>query len=167
MSSSGREVRRVVAPAVLGLAFICAPAWSADFSGQYLCIDEFGGGGYYEAGRWNGVKFNPSGKFVFSLEKINERPSYDGSETMLEVYSAKLSDFGSTGEPDLCIGSGVAGTVELSKWSPIVKCEGIITMYWFNPERLRYLSAYPRGWITGDDNNSNTPSMMGGSCARL
>jgi hypothetical protein len=167
--SSDRQKALCGVVVLLASALLTTAVNAVDFGGKFLCVDEFGGGGYFASGKWSGVHFNPSGRFVFSLRKVSERPAYEGAKegSMLHVYTATVAEFGSTGDPDLCRGDATLGAIEIFEWEPIVRCEAVISVYWFNPERLRYLTAYPRGWITGEDNNDNTPSMMGGSCVRI
>lgn len=137
-----------------------------DYSGSYICIDEFGGGLRYDetAKRWQSAKFNPTGRFVLSLTMTNSRPAWEGSDLMEGVYDATVSEFGRT-EPDVCYGGGEGGKVEM--WGPTLRCTAALESIVINLETMRFLSAYQVGFVEGEDNNNNTPWMMGGTCAKI
>jgi len=146
--------------------FTLAPAWAnEDYSGSYLCIQQSGGGlYYYGANGWGGTTFKPEGKFVIRLYDKTEKPAYDGAKWNNSFYNVEVSEFGA--KPGTCFGNADFGTVEFFGDTSRLECESS-SVFWVDFNTMRFLEAYPYGFIDGKDNNDNTPSMMGGTCAKI
>jgi hypothetical protein len=138
---------------------------AVDYSGGYLCLQEFGGGIRFDepTGRWESTTFRPSGRFVLTLKKLRDQKVYEWSEMLAGVYEVRVADFGDS-DPPICY--GYSGSEEVVISDTIMVCT-YFTEYRVNMDGLRFLEIYKAGFIDGADNGNNTPSMMGGTCARI
>lgn len=151
---------------VIAAVTVTAPAaFGSDYSGAYLCVQEFGGGIHYDeqAKRWESTTFRPDGKFVIHLRKSGEIPAFEGSDVKEDIYNVTISEFGDANAQP-CYGNASGGQVQA--WGALLICRSL-TEYRVNFENLRFLEAYPIGYLSGIENNDNTPSMMGGTCAKV
>ncbi len=165
MPSGGWKIRRGLIAAAFGL--LAPPAFAGpDYSGSYLCIQEAGGGLYYfgEERGWGGTVFNPKGKFVIKLTKQGEEPAFKDSKLNIATYFVVMNDFGS--KEQTCFGLAGDGTVKLWDNDAVIHCE-TTTSVWFSLDTMRFLTAYPYGYLDDTKNNDNTPAMMGGTCAKI
>lgn len=165
MPSGGWEVRRGLAAAL----FVLLPlaAHGEDWSGSYLCLPEFGGGVAYDeaAQKWEGTVFRPNGRFVMKATYAREEPWSEGSDLMVQYYSVSISEFGEGAKPIACTeADGLSIPASLGGF---FGCNASLTDYRINLATMRYLAIYPVGYVSGQDNNDNTPSIMGGTCARI
>lgn len=49
----------------------------------------------------------------------------------------------------------------------MLNCNAGLSDYRVNLSNMRYTVAYHIGYVDGRDNTENTPSIMGGTCARI
>lgn len=146
-------------------------AQSDTYSGAYLCIQEFGGGISWDEGtkKWGGTRFNATGKVVLKLDPVSTRIVKNFLDEDIQVTDYQVTvtamgeDFASPCSPRQGDYTGPV-TVGDRGW---VGCTASFTDYSFNLSNLRYLEAYMVGYISGVDNNENTPAMMGGTCAKI
>jgi hypothetical protein len=136
------------------------------FSGTYVCLDEFGGGIAYDqrTQRWLGTTFSPSRRFVLKLNFAPERRP-DKLPEGIEVYTGVISIVGDEGSNHECSWGGSRTLAVFSDGDLL--CYAALSTYRFNLKTLRFTTAYQRGYVDGEDDNQDTPRMMGGSCAKI
>lgn len=125
--------------ATLGL--IPIPALAQD---SYLCVSEAIGGIAYDSStrKWEGTKFKNKNEKIILVKKNG-------------VW--KLKDFGSTFEND-CGKMNEFGTF---------RCDILFGEFLFNSKTKRFLKSYLVGYVSGEDNNNDTPAVMAGTCSPL
>ena len=122
------------------------PAAAAD---QYLCITDKATGFYFEDGEWNTANFKTGRKFL--IRKPNKEE--------LEVTIANIGrDF---------VVSEFGDKSTLLWCDEDFYCVGHVDDFLFDKKTLRFLYIYKGGYVSGIDNNDNTPAMQIGTCSPL
>lgn len=115
--------------------------------------------------RWHATIFEPVGRIVLNLKKLNEYEPLESGEIVVGVYEAWIGRFGDSSR-STCYGYGLAGGVEV--WGSTLSCAAGPTRYTVNLEAMRFLESFQVGFVDGiDEEDSNTPYMMGGTCAKI
>lgn len=162
MPSGSWKVRRGLAVVVSML--LSSPAVADDLSGSYLCVQEVGGGLRFDetTRKWTSANFRAEDKLVFTLKFLGSgEDKYIGSYA---DYTITISILGGSSEPETCLGRNPDYSVRT--WGRYFACSSI-TQYQVNLEDMRYLETYAVGYVDGKDNNENTPSIFGGTCAKI
>lgn len=155
--------------AAVGIACISLPAVAAtDYSGEYLCQDQFAAGMAFSGvtNKWQSTVFAPPGlKFMLRLYGSPLPPNSMGDTFYLEEI---LSPDGR--QPRTCTGTADRGAVEVFPGvaQQVVMCTDYIATYWLNLDVLRFAEVIPFGYLNGDDHvGGNFPTMLNGTCQKL
>lgn len=144
---------------------------SDTFGGAYLCMQDFGGGLAWSdtTKKWSGTVFNATGKFVLRLSEPSSRmeKNYAGVEEQVTDYKVTVTGMGETYAAPCSPVKGQFGAA--NKVGPMgwIYCSASLTDYSINLASMRFLESYMVGFVGGADNNENTPSMFGGTCAKI
>lgn len=127
--------------ALAALGYIPSVTMAQD---SYLCVSEAMGGIAYDSStrKWEGAKFTNSNEKIILVKKNG-------------VW--KLRNFGSTFENE-CGKMNEFGTF---------RCNILFGEFLFNSKTKRFLKSYVVGYVSGEDNNDNTPAVMAGVCSPL
>jgi hypothetical protein len=133
--------------------------------GAYYCTVKFAGGIAYNDAlkEWEGSTFKPSGNFVVKLSFHQPTNVPVGSR---DEYDVTITEEGSQDTTD-CIGlNGKRPALTLSGW---LSCDSLygINEYKFNFNNQRFIKIYTSGYISGRDNNDDTPAVSGGLCTKI
>ena len=136
---------------------------------SYFCVAEFAGGLIYDEGmkKWKSGALRIEEKFVLRLKHLRTRvqKSYTGEDEPVHDYDVTVTPAGSNA-PFPCVSYGqrhVAVRLLSSVW-----CDGLdLQVYKFNLITNRFLSSYLVGYVDGDHNKQNTPSVTGGTCTKI
>ncbi|MCA1514559.1 hypothetical protein [Bradyrhizobium sp. NBAIM01] len=157
------------------LAALCVFAGPASAiapkNATYYCTNEAAGGVSYEErqSRWAGTVFRPSKPFVLKLNYLgsSREKMYEWADPSdVARFNVTVTAAGSNKDipcydlrdplkPILVWGNG---------W---VRCESSLSEIRFNTENNRFMRAYLVGYVDGEDNNENTPSISIGVCTKL
>jgi hypothetical protein len=113
--------------------------------------------------QWEGTIFNPSENFVVKLSFRQATKSPLGRDR--DEYDVTITNEGSS-YAGRC--EGPDHKPPFTDEFPFMKCSrSIITEYAFNFDNHRFISVYVGGYITGADNNNDTPAISGGLCTKI
>ena len=119
---------------------------------RWICVADSVTGFSYQNGKWASANFNVEGKrYIISKEQFGV------NENDLRYHRTKI---------------GEADVISCKKNSPdeygfiVCSYHGILD-FRININHLRYISIYSLGYIDGQDNNLNTPSIEIGTCSPL
>lgn len=121
------------------------------YSEQFLCSpDAVGGVAFHEPfGQWVGTKFKAGPDFI-----ISQPPSDHIANGQVEFIVTELG----TDASHIWCETGFSDEGELL-------CEDAFYTLQFNKETLRFSEIYKIGFVSGENNNDNTPSISIGKCA--
>ena len=157
---------------LLLLSGAAAQAQSSDDS-SYFCEPQFAGGLAYNEQRkvWESAKFIPGNKFVLKLKFVakNMEKNVEGRELSVARYIVSITFAGENGGRSCLDWSDpAAGGWNIALLDGYIACDGPrLTRYKFNLQSNRFLTSYLQGYISGKDNNNDTPSVAGGLCTRI
>ncbi|MCX5514731.1 hypothetical protein C3941_15740 [Kaistia algarum] len=147
---------------------------SGKFAGKYFCIASAAGGVIYSdvEKEWRATSFRvDENKFVINIKKERVVKAGDGflsGDAM--SYAVTISDF-VINTPQYCTtrSNYVDGSVmSLSMWKGgAFRCSAALKDYTINLATGRYLAAYLVGYVSGVDNNEDTPSLTIGRCTKI
>jgi hypothetical protein len=161
---------------LLAVFSLCLTATSepvlAEESGalSYFCNVEASGGVSYNANtqRWVGTTFRPEGKFVLRLHFLKERVIKNEivKDETVKDYTATLTNAGSKYARPCAKSGAVDPTVTVFERGQLYCTDGT-TDYSFSIQTNRFLASYLVGFVGGEDNNDNTPSISAGTCTKI
>ena len=133
------------------------------WGGSYYCVEEEAGGLAYDTGRkhWIGTSFNSTDRFVLTMSYLHPAAP---DPTLGEVYKATLTPAG-TSTPNECI--GYSYPKDTLVMLGLLNCGAIAGDFTFNFDSHRYLKTYSHGYVSGTDNNDDTPFVAGGTCTKI
>jgi hypothetical protein len=142
-------------------------SWASAFAegrdAAYFCVQEAAGGLWYNTGtkKWEGAIFRPDNKFVLRMKYAATRTS---DREAVSLFRITVTPSGSN-YASPCV-EFPSDTVELSStgW---MRCNANVTDYQFNINTNRFLAMYAVGYVNGRDDNSDTPSVSGGTCTKI
>jgi hypothetical protein len=131
---------------------------------SYFCSAEFAGGISYDARSksWQGTVFNPDRKFVLTVKVMGSR--MEGSSPVDDLRVTVTASGSNFAAP--CVDLRDPLKTITSKHSMIF-CTVSFTDYTISRTTNRFLAVYPVGYVTGEDNNDDTPSVIGGTCTKI
>ncbi len=138
----------------------------------YFCVSEFAGGLSYNAttGKWESSRFRVDAKFVLRFKFLKSRMGKDflGEDEPVHDYNITLTASGSN-YAALCEDFFRPNDREIitTNDNEFFRCTASLTEYIFNLKSNRFLAAYLLGYVSGEDNNKNTPSVSGGTCTKI
>lgn len=155
--------------ALCGQAFAQVPE-----DGSYFCTVESSGGLSFNNSekRWEGTRFKSTERFVLKLHMTGKRTVphlFDKNRTdQVYDYDVWLTQAGKS-SPSRCFGMYPTPFSEKVVVRSVTRilCNSSLTEYQFNLETNRFLSAYLRGFVDGEDNNDNTPAVSAGTCTKI
>lgn len=111
---------------------------------SYLCISEAIGGVAYDdtTRKWVGTKFTNTNEKIL-ISKKNEVWKFKIFNGTYEEKCGKMNEYG------------------------IIRCDIIGGDFIFNKKTKRFIKTHINGYISGIDNNDNTPAVIIGSCSQL
>jgi hypothetical protein len=119
--------------------------------------------------RWQSTTFIPSGKFVLHLKFLRSgiRKDFFDKDEPVNDYTVTITNAGEN-YANPCQQYGGEGTdgISVGKWNTF-RCTSALQDYFFSLKTNRFLVAYMVGYLDGRDDNSNTPSMSGGTCTKI
>ncbi|WP_061029718.1 hypothetical protein [Bradyrhizobium sp. CCH5-F6] len=157
---------------LLGLCVLAGPADAiAPRSATYYCTPDAAGGVSYDKQlqRWNAANFRPAKAFVLKLNHLSSarEKMFDGAElSAVNRFNVALTESGSSKDIPCRNMRDFSKPIEVwdEGW---VRCDFNLTELRFNPENNRFLTAYLVGYVSGDDDNSDTPVIGIGVCTKL
>jgi hypothetical protein len=158
-------------PAVIACYYCMPCSLHADgVSSSYFCVVEASGGMAYDERmqKWVGTVFRPEGKFVLRLQSLAQRTEkgvFDNYETVAD-YKIFITKSG-TNFAQPCERWGSTDPVVSQRGGGALYCSDGVTDYGFNIAKGRFLVSYMRGYLSGRDNNDDTPAMSGGTCTKI
>jgi hypothetical protein len=158
-----RRFRLIVLLALIGITTIASAKSNEE---SYYCVGEASGGIFYDAKAktWHGTVFKADQKFVLNVKQVDSK--YEGSN-FIETLTLTITLAGSN------YAAQCFDTTKSPKEAAIVvlfesvRCTANATEYIFNRSNNRYLAVYAIGYVSGRDDNENTPSMTGGTCTKI
>lgn len=149
---------------------------SGMYAGSYLCIADASGGVAYEVptGRWVGAVFNvDDSRFVLKVEPLAiDTVKFLGAPEKAQSYRVAVAPFG--GAARVCHSQTVDLTSIDDKNEPTYMwaggsfvCTSVLSEYRFNLSKLRFSKIYSIGYVNGEDNRENTPSIQIGRCTKI
>jgi hypothetical protein len=139
-------------------------------SSSYFCVVEASGGMAYDQGmqKWVGSVFRPDGKFVLRLQRVGQRTEKNvfGNDEWVTDYKIFITKSG-TNFAQPCERWGSTDHVVSQSGNGALYCTDAVTDYGFNISNGRFLVSYMQGYLSGRDNNDDTPAMSGGTCTKI
>lgn len=128
------------------------------YIGKYFCKVTAAGGVAWEEARkqWEGATFRPDGSFVVSVSSTSGATAGD--------YTLSISNMGED-RPQRCTNDRTE-PLNISTWG-MVRCSAALHEYRISFDELRFIKAYLVGYVSGEDNNDNTPAITIGECTRI
>jgi hypothetical protein len=137
------------------------------YAGTYFCQgDAMAGVSYSEAAkRWQGTVFAAGSKVIMKVMTTAQLVSETDESLSRVDYIVMVNDLGSKVDwpcrvMDVTDRSGVYKDGSF-------RCATPFNVYNLNFENLRYTDVYLPGYVDGQDNNRNTPSVTAGICSRI
>ncbi|TNG03198.1 MAG: hypothetical protein EP297_00495 [Gammaproteobacteria bacterium] len=118
---------------------------------QYLCVEEQATGFYFRSGQWKSTKFDADARFYLK--------NPDADDPQFSRYAYVLMEIGSEDPTGWCEKDfDTTGQTE---------CESNRGNIVINNLTRRFLRTYSTGYISGFDDNRDTPHMAIGKCSPL
>jgi hypothetical protein len=147
-------------------------AFSQSKDASYYCVADAAGGLKYNETikKWEGGSFSPGAKFVLRMNFLHPRVQKEEhagvvTEEQVSDYTVTVTTSGSNTSVD-CVSQYPSKTVTVYE-SKNFRCYTAETEYIFNVRTNRFLAIYRVGYVAGEDNNQNTPSIQGGTCTKM
>ncbi|MFD1481439.1 hypothetical protein [Paracoccus nototheniae] len=143
---------------------------SGDFAGNYLCLGSASGGVRFDSrsNSWEGATFKTDeDRYIFTVEALGSvtRPAFfTGAEESVMQYHVTASNFDQT-SPGSCSWNGEQ--LEKISRQGDFRCNSALVEYSVNISTMRFMATYRQGYIDGQDNNFNTPSVTIGQCSKF
>jgi len=138
----------------------------------YYCVADAAGGLKYNESmkKWEGASFRPEAKFALRMNFLRARVQKEEysslvAEEQVSDYTVTVTTSGSNTGVD-CISQYPSKTVTVYE-SGNFRCYTAVTEYIFNVRTNRFLAISRVGYVGGEDNNDNTPSIQGGTCTKI
>jgi hypothetical protein len=148
------------------LTLSCAAAAAGERrDGAYFCTGEFAGGLHYntQLKKWEGATFRPEAKFIVRLKFLNSYKMAGGFQFEVDDYDVTITKAG-TNTALSCSRLGET-TARLHEFR--MECSTGSEDYNFNFKFYRFIRVYAVGYVGGEDNNDDTPNILGGTCIKI
>ena len=138
---------------------------------SYFCTVEFAGGIAFNQtlNKWESSKFRLERKFALKLKYLANRTVKDfaGKDETVRDFNISLTEADSNSS-SICYSTNKdwSATVPISEDS-LISCSTGLIDHRFNLKANRFLESYLTGFIDGNDNSDNTPTVMGGTCTKI
>jgi hypothetical protein len=138
---------------------------------SYFCVAEAAGGLSYDtpSKKWVGARFKTTEKFILRLKFIDVTPSINSWDqgTTYTNFKITMADAGSSNNSACISTSDSKSTISINPYN-FFSCNSMgLSQYNFNLTTNRYLKIYDVGYISGNDNNDDTPAITGGICTKF
>ncbi|MCZ4270884.1 hypothetical protein [Maritalea porphyrae] len=151
---------------LFSLAVVCTSAVASDLikPGVYFCRDTAVGGISFDAtsDMWRSTKFKADDEFFLRAIPTSEKITPKDTKSAYQKYEISLKPTGFETYTDCSNDASIFS--DLNVYGPVVWCRAFLSRYNFNFENGRFSSAYQIGYVSGDDNNKNTPAISIGTC---
>jgi hypothetical protein len=152
----------------LGLAIgVPMIARGQEHDGSYYCVTEFVGGVAYDETlkKWDSTRFRPHEKFVVHFKYAG--PHMVGDQSYTDDYFVTVTPSGS-GKTESCKNYKGEEKVEFTRGVGRGDCEARLGRYTFGLRYNRFLKTFEfGGYAIGMDQNTDTPSISGGTCTKI
>jgi hypothetical protein len=148
------------------LAFL-QPAFSESKDGAYHCVVEMSAGLGFDrtSKKWFATTFRVDQKFVLRMKYGGSRMAkVTGEEVQVSDYDITITDAGTDFDRP-CSHNQKMATIHDDDGG--FRCGTITEDFFVNIKTLRFLRIYPLGYVSGQDNHDNTPSVSGGTCTKI
>lgn len=138
----------------------------------FFCTVDFAGGLSFNASRkqWQSTHFRPAEKFVLRIRFLGTRTEKiaEGLEMKARDHTLTITPTG-TSRANPCVDprKGSGAPLTLYENDDVLECSASLHIYKFNIRANRFLSAYLHGFVEGDDDGQDTPSVAGGMCTKI
>jgi len=131
---------------------------------SYFCNGEFAGGLTFDTGtkHWRGGVFHVDRKFVLNVKIVGTR--MDGITPVDDLRVTVTASGSNFAAP--CVDTREPANSIASKYGMIF-CTVSFTDYTISRRTNRFLTVYAVGYVSGEDNNDDTPSVTGGICTKI
>ena len=155
-------MRAITALIVASLALVQS-AFSQSKDGAYHCVVEMSAGLGFDrtSKKWFATTFRVDQKFVLRMKYGGSRIE-EGKQ--VSDYDITIMDAGTDFDRP-CSSNQKMVTIHDDDGG--FRCGTITEDFVVNIKTLRFLRIYPLGYVSGQDNNDNTPSVSGGTCTRI
>jgi len=160
--TAGNSLKVITALVVATLALVQS-AFSQSKDGAYHCVVEMSAGLAFDGAskKWSAAALRVDQKFVLRMK-------YGGSHIeegkQVSDYDITITDAGTDFDRP-CSNNQKMITIHDDDGG--FRCGTITEDLVVNIKTLRFLRIYPLGYVSGQDNNDNTPSVSGGTCTRI
>jgi hypothetical protein len=142
-------------------------------SAAYYCTPEAAGGVRYDdrLKKWTAANFQPGKPFVLKLQFVStgRERLFDWMKDLSTVnrFSVTLTEAGSS--IDVPCNNTKDFKLPVDVWGDDgwLRCEAGVSEYTFNPTANRFMKAYLLGYVSGTDNNDDTPAITIGVCTKI
>jgi hypothetical protein len=156
---------RALLGVTLSVGVVCSAA-GATKDAIYLCVPEIAGGLGFNVvtKRWEGSSFRPGDKFIVRLKYLQSKTTSLGES---DEYNVVIKQTGtSNGEECITLPASDPSVIAVNKWGWVL-CTSGLSDYRINIVKNRFLKIYPLGYADGEDNEKNTPVIVGGTCTKI
>jgi hypothetical protein len=143
------------------------PAFSQSKDRAYYCVVEMSAGLALDrtSKKWDATTFRVDQKFVLHMKYGGSRMAkVIGEEVQVSDYDITITDAGTDFDRP-CSNNQKMVTIHDDDGG--FRCGTITEDFFVNIKTLRFLRIYPLGYVDGQDNNDNTPSVSGGTCTKI
>ena len=137
------------------------PAFSQSKDGAYYCVVEMSAGLAFDGAKWSAAALRVDQKFVLRMKYGGSRIE-EGKQ--VSDYDITITDAGTDFDRP-CSSNQKMVTIHDDDGG--FRCGTITEDFVVNIKTLRFLRIYPLGYVSGQDNNDNTPSVSGGTCTTI
>jgi hypothetical protein len=159
----GEGSLKVITALVVATLALVQSAFSQSKDGAYYCVVEMTAGlAFDEASKkWSAAALRVDQKFVLRM-KYGASRIEEGKQ--VSDYDITITD-ASTDFDRPCSSNQEMVTIHHDDGG--FRCGTITEDFVVNIKTLRFLRIYPLGYVSGQDNNDNTPSVSGGTCTTI
>jgi hypothetical protein len=115
--------------------------------------------------KWSAAALRVDQKFVLRMKYGGSRMAkLTAEEVQVSDYDITITDAGTDFDRPCSYNQKM---VTIHDDDGGFRCGTITEDFVVNIKTLRFLRIYPLGYVSGQDNNDNTPSVSGGTCTRI
>jgi hypothetical protein len=140
------------------------------YDGSYYCVTEFSGGVAYDETlkKWESTRFRPNEKFIVQFKYIGPHPPYAG-QSYTDDYFVTITPSGSD-KMEACktYYKEASDRIEFTRDVGRGDCQTFLHRYIFGLKYKRFLRTFESGgYVNGMDEETDTPSISGGTCTKI
>jgi len=150
----------------IGPLLISTAALSDGKDASYYCTSQLSAGLVFDlqTKQWKHAFLKPDKAFVLRLHYLGDKPDW----VDVQRYSVTITLQGSN-DGQTCVSEDRnAGKGEVNAYlNKDIECWTTFGLYKFNLVNNRFLNFYPHGYIEGNDDGKDTPSVDAGTCTLI